>query len=519
MKTKFLKITCTLLAVCMFSTIQMKAQTTTTTNIMGLTVLVNFPDKPSTFSPSFMNAFLNQTGFNGGYYVGVFPFGYPVTTNGSVRDYWREVSNNKLEYFNLVYPTYYTARYNKSYYDNNNVNNGVSGGRLAKEIDSFLVANNFSFSQVTLKANSKVKALNIIYVDAFSASQGMGLRPHAITPANAYNISPHFDTYQLTYMESFPSLGLFCHESGHQLFGWYDLYDECGTGTATGNGIGDFCLMARGYGGVNEHNPVPPNAYLRAKEGWDFVLPVTYNSADPCRECMCTANAYGSFKITNPNNANESFYLETRRKTGRNTYLPDEGLMIWHVDESKTDNCQEQGTSSQHYQVALIQADGQRHLENSVNTGDGGDLLKWGQTIGPNNNSTSHPNTRWWNGSSGTSIIVGNVYAPSNDPTHFTFDLCFSPPASKDQEITGITETNQNAVNIYPNPSSGELTINLQQEQPSTAHLYDLTGKQVFEAKLNDLSTTINISNLAAGTYILKVVSGTETYHSKLLKQ
>jgi immune inhibitor A len=64
----------------------------------------------------------------------------------------------------------------------------------------------------------------------------------------------------------------------------------------------------------------------------------------------------------------EYFLLETRCKVGYDKHLPAEGLLIWHIDEAISDN-----TNETHYMVGLVQADGKKDLELSVNTGDDGD--------------------------------------------------------------------------------------------------------------------------------------------------
>jgi hypothetical protein len=64
----------------------------------------------------------------------------------------------------------------------------------------------------------------------------------------------------------------------------------------------------------------------------------------------------------------EYFLLENRQQAGYDADLPGAGLLIWHVDESKESNEDEN-----HYLVALVQSDGSRDLENNVNRGDGGD--------------------------------------------------------------------------------------------------------------------------------------------------
>jgi len=61
----------------------------------------------------------------------------------------------------------------------------------------------------------------------------------------------------------------------------------------------------------------------------------------------------------NPNNEyGEYFLVENRKKIGYDTFLPGEGLLIWHIDESEAGN-----TDENHKLVDLEEADGQNHLD------------------------------------------------------------------------------------------------------------------------------------------------------------
>ena len=64
----------------------------------------------------------------------------------------------------------------------------------------------------------------------------------------------------------------------------------------------------------------------------------------------------------------EYFLLENRQQAGYDADLPGAGLLIWHVDESKESNEDEN-----HYLVASCRRTASRDLENNVNRGDGGD--------------------------------------------------------------------------------------------------------------------------------------------------
>ncbi len=65
---------------------------------------------------------------------------------------------------------------------------------------------------------------------------------------------------------------------------------------------------------------------------------------------------------------NEYFMVENRQKIGFDTYLPADGLLVWKVNVNQTRNDNELC-----YKVGLVQADGLKDLENSVNYGDPGD--------------------------------------------------------------------------------------------------------------------------------------------------
>ncbi|MEE3192145.1 MAG: PKD domain-containing protein, partial [Candidatus Thermoplasmatota archaeon] len=64
----------------------------------------------------------------------------------------------------------------------------------------------------------------------------------------------------------------------------------------------------------------------------------------------------------------EYFLLENRQKLDYDTYLPGEGLLIWHVDEDVSNNNDES-----HKRLDLEEADGYDDLDNGWNSGDSDD--------------------------------------------------------------------------------------------------------------------------------------------------
>ncbi len=72
-------------------------------------------------------------------------------------------------------------------------------------------------------------------------------------------------------------------------------------------------------------------------------------------------------------------------------------------------------------------------------------------------------------------------------------------------------------VNIYPNPTSEWLNIDLPNAEDITLQIMDLSGKNVFNKKINT-SNPLNISDLSKGTYILKINFDEKIIFKKMVK-
>ena len=80
------------------------------------------------------------------------------------------------------------------------------------------------------------------------------------------------------------------------------------------------------------------------------------------------------------------------------------GLAVYHCDTMGSNEWQG-GTADRHYQCALIQADGSRHLENNRNRGDSGDLFgKVGEVA---LSAGTVPSSKAWGGSDSGLVLSG----------------------------------------------------------------------------------------------------------------
>lgn len=354
-----------------------------TGDVRGLCLLIQFPDVPASITRQQVDDFCNLPGYTG--------FG----NNGSVRDYFVAASENRLRYTNVV-TAYHTAAHNRSHYTDPSIPYGQRAQELIHEALGGLVAAGFDFSPLTADSAGNVYALNVFYAGARVNNWSEGLWPHAWTLASRFDIGGgrRLADYQITDLGTNLTLRTFCHENGHMVCDFPDLYDY-GSESA---GVGHYCLMC--FGG-DDRNPVEINAALKHVAGWTtslrHALPqTTYRLA-----------AAGNDFLIHQRSPLEYFICENRNRTGRDASIPDSGLAIWHVDTSGSNN-NEHMTPSSHYYISLEQADGAFHLERNSNAGDTSDLYG-GPGAGFDGGST--PNSNWWDGTP-SGFDVETVSAP-----------------------------------------------------------------------------------------------------------
>lgn len=377
--------------------------------VKGLTILVNFADITSTVTRPDVEELLNGANY---------------TRNGNIcsaREYFRRVSSGKLDYTNVVVGPYTLSR-SRQFYVNN---------LLVEEALNLAVADGLDLTQFDSRGDGIVDALNVLYA---GQTQYTGdLWPHN------WHIDLRFgamrtDLYLLTSLGRTPAdltIGTFCHENGHLLCRFPDMYDY---GQRDGDnlpsaGIGSYCLMGSGNHLDFGRSPSPVCAYLRDLAGWcdneiDLSAPGTY---------VATHGDYNTVMRYRTSKPNEYFIAENRTNTGMDRGGPASGLAIYHCDILGSNELQT-GTAAKHYQCALIQADGRRDLEMNANQGDGTDLFD--QTGGIAISSTTVPDTREWDGRD-SKLVVSEIGAPGQT---VSFTIGESTPVTPAATATGAAE-------------------------------------------------------------------------------
>ncbi len=290
------------------------------------------------------------------------------TTTDSFLKYFKEVSYNKWIPNGEVHG-WYRAPHPRTYYINNDNGYGTypnNARRLVEDtIDLALLDPNINWSSFDTNNNGKIDNIIIVHAGAEAAWSGspslFWAHSSTITStkyAGAKSIDKFVFTAEYTYIGASQRIGIDCHEFSHVL-NLPDLYDN----SNNSNGIGNYSLMGMGCWGNNGLKPVHLDAWSKYKLGFMDITKdpqgiVTIDNVETHADAI-------KYTTADPK---EYFLIENRQKTLFDTYLPGDGLLIWHINENRTSNNNETC-----YLVGLVQADNLKDLENKVNNGDAGD--------------------------------------------------------------------------------------------------------------------------------------------------
>lgn len=452
---------------------------------VGLVLLVEFPDHPGdvTISQAEVDAYCNEPGYTG--------FG----NAGSVRDFYYDQSDGMLEY-NCSVTAYYTARTNRDYYTDNTIAFGTRARELIIEALNHLKSTGFDFTTVDGNNDGIIDGVNTFYAGTRVNAWSEGLWPHKSSlywsGASGTGVSGSLQ-YQITDMTTSLKLGTFCHENGHMLCDFPDLYVYSTTQSPAGRGVGYFSLMCNyGYSTA----PIGIDAYLKYKAGWSDVE--NLSSASHLRGAV-NVDRNHFYRYANPADAKEYFLIETRQKIGyeNSAYLVDQGLAIWHVDEDGS-NTYPDGT---HYELSLEQADGLAQLEAGLSYGGAGDLFHNGDN--DTFSDASSPNAHWWDGSD-SSLTIHSISAVANPMTFIAGEgaLTNTPQIGLDNaQLEPVCSYGADAASqkfTIWNAASGTVSYTLS-DNVAWLSLSPASGTVTTESDL--ITVTYNTDTLASGTY------------------
>lgn len=452
------------------------------TNISGsiniLTILVDFSDQVAQVMPIFYDTLV---------YIDV---------SGSVVNYYKEVSYNTLLITTIDLPStlgWQRAPQTLLYYADGEYGLGSYPQNAQKLVEDAVDAIDpfVDFSLYDNDLDGYVDGLIVVHAgqgaeytgdvnDIWSHKWGIAPRLKDGVYVYTYSMEPEY-----WIMPGDMTCGVYCHELGH-VFGLPDLYDT----DYSSEGIGKWSLMASGsWNGSLGNSPAHLDAWSKVQLG--FVTPdvITVDQFDVSIPAI--ENSQAIYKLwTNGSPASEYFLVANRQQTGYDTYLPGSGILIWHIDDSQSNNDSEWWPGcgwSIHYEVALVQADNQWHMEHAINQGDSGDPYP-----GTSNNrtidGTSSPSSNSYGGIE-TNVSVTNI---SNSGTNMTADLGVGVPQEVNEEkyiIPDMAVLRQN----FPNPFNDRTLIRFKINSLAKVEIdvFDINGRRVKTLLTEDMEPGI----------------------------
>ncbi len=394
----------------------------------ALAILVQFTDKPAQVGATFFDTLVFGTG--------------PAT----VRGYYREMSYGVLDIVTLNVPSslgWRTAPQTYAYYTNGNSCLGSyprNCQRLTEDVVA-LVNSAVDFRNYDNDGDGWVDTVFIIHsgtgaeVIADEIQRNNTIWSHSWWTyseplVDGVRVGSYITMPELWFTPGDMTHGVYVHELGHA-FGLPDLYDIDGTS----QGVGVWSLMSSGsWNGYLGNSPAHLDAWSRVYLEFNPVVDITAHNGTITLPNV-EQNRTNAILRFDSGKANEYWLLENRQKVGSDAALPGSGLLIWHVDDNLSGSnkyeCKQAnnylcGATTQHFRVALEQADGLLDLEYSRNQGDAGDPFpgSTGRTafsFTTTPNSTSYYSTTNWgldvrNISPSASTMTAYLDNPGNQP-------------------------------------------------------------------------------------------------------
>jgi len=323
-------------------------------DINCLVVLIDFDDNKSTMPVSHFNELL---------------FSENIIPTGSLRDYYREVSGGRVNILGQVsgwhrMPEKYSFYVGK---DSGGDDNGYPNNAKKMIEDAALISlqedKSIQWDKYDLNGDRVVDTFIVVH-----AGPGAEDRPtfeerqksiwsHKWMTQVPINVTPKTSVALYLTVPETGNLGVYAHETGHLVFGWPDLYDACPSENRTA-GTGKWSLMCGGSWNNKGNTPSYPDGWCRYTQGWAKAT-LVQNTREILTKGIESKDSDEVFVIPIRGSTSEYFLIECRKKLGYDAFIPGEGILVYHIDESASNNCEED-----HLAVSVVQADGHEYAKN-----------------------------------------------------------------------------------------------------------------------------------------------------------
>ena len=302
-----------------------------------------------------------------------------LTGSESVEQYYYDQSNGLYKPVFDVYGIY-TLSQDREYYGGRTSATKDKGiGWLVTEACQLAAADGVSFKPYDTNNDYYCDVVIIIFAGVGEA-QAATYHPEAIWPCNwtldaakyysrggngpfSPNVGDPYVNHFAVFNElhgsndngkTIDGIGTFVHEFGHCL-GLPDMYD---TGNSDYYGMGNWDVMCLGCYANDGYMPVGFSAYEKVFMGWTqyitpvpntyYTLPVWNQKQKETDKAVC---------IVSDVNKNEYFIFENRKRTGWDSCLPGQGILVTHITYSASKWTNNKPNNDQIQLITILPAD------------------------------------------------------------------------------------------------------------------------------------------------------------------
>jgi hypothetical protein len=130
------------------------------------------------------------------------------------------------------------------------------------------------------------------------------------------------------------------------------------------------------------------------------------------------------------------------------------------------------------------------------------------------------------NGFNSTSTLAGATLPEGTTPITWTVTDNAGNTATCSFDVivdtyVGIADLSAKGISIYPNPTSGKLTIDNGQLTIKNIEITDITGKTIinYQLSIDNYQFEIDLSGFESGIYLIKILNDKEVFTTKLIKK
>ncbi len=134
-------------------------------------------------------------------------------------------------------------------------------------------------------------------------------------------------------------------------------------------------------------------------------------------------------------------------------------------------------------------------------------------------------NYQWINCATGTAVPNAS-FATFNALANGTYAVIVSTPQGcSDQsdcitiDAVSIDQITELAMSVQPNPTSGELSISMPTDLTAQAQVFDAQGKLVIDLTSVSNGSTLNLSNMTTGVYMIRITAAESLQTFRVVKQ